>query len=104
MKIDICFGDYMETIACPKSVFFVGFSIINAKNNGGNMDNCMGGLDYICEGLQYEITERVLPDERKLKFFLYVSEDAHLIYIMKKFAGMRIIEYCDDNMMITATV
>lgn len=104
MKIDICFGDYREKIECQKSVFLVGFSIINAKNNGGNMDNCMGGLDYICEGLQYEITERVLPDGRKIKFFLYVTEDEHLIYIMKKFAGMRIVEYCDDNMMITATV
>lgn len=104
MKIDICFGDYREKIECQKSVFLVGFSIINAKNNGGNMDNCMGGLDYICEGLKYEITERAMPDGRKLKFFLYVTENAHLIYIMKKFAGMRIVEYCDNDMIITATV
>lgn len=104
MKIDICFGDYRETIECPKNVFLVGFSIINAKNSGGNVDNCMGGLDNICDGLQYEITERVLPDGRKLKFFLYVSEDIHLIRIMEKFAGMRVIEYCDNDMIITATV
>lgn len=105
MTVELKTGDDVLQIPCSESCFFTGITIENYKTNyHTNIAASDDGKIDVFKNAGCIETEHELHDGRMLYLYCYTSDDPEILGIIKKFKGLKMIEFSDENTSITVTL
>ena len=106
MTLEIRYRDSLEEVPCPANSFMANLVLEDPVHRNRFVavfnDNEWGRSFLNADG--YETVERSFEDGQKLRMAMYFSDDPEILDILRKYAGVKLIECCSYGIEVTVTL